>query len=600
MKLKFGAIITEGVGKLGGHDFMNSRYGPNLRTRSLRTNKVSQPESFRKAILRKVATGWRELTQVQRDAWDNWANTMDWPNSFYGTIKLSGEQLFCKVNALYYYWPGIAWSSPPAFSNTVQSQLTSVVVYGSGGPLILYWADWVPVNSYIHVWATRPLSQGVTTHPKLYKYIGRVQTLDSVPVDFYDRYISVFGSVGEPGSRILFKSIVFNVVSGYQLMPTYPVTQLPVLWVGDNTNNRVLGYYKIPSNNFANADIVLCQPDFVSNAPATSVTISALNTVLPSRMVFAGGQTFRNDRDLNRVCIYNNVPHEYSAVPDICVGQPSFTTWLPGVPSPPSASNFYSARDLCVSGTKLIIADSLQHRILIWNTIPIVNNAPADVVIGQADFTSVLPNRGSSPSASSLYEPTSVLVANGKLIISDSENHRLLIYNSIPTLIDQAADVVIGQPDFISNSANRGGSCAINSLRTPFNCSFNANRIYVGDMRNHRILVFDGIPTVNDPNAVMVIGQPDMSSCLANQGLPAGNFNLRSPRAPEFINGKMLILDRANDRILVYNSIPLTYGGHADAVIGQPNFSGSSDNAGMSTNRRGLNAPQLLSIPIYF
>ena len=34
-------------------------------------------------------------------------------------------------------------------------------------------------------------------------------------------------------------------------------------------------------------------------------------------------------------------------------------------------------------GTRLIVADTYNHRVLIWNKIPTENYSPADVVIGQ-------------------------------------------------------------------------------------------------------------------------------------------------------------------------------------------------------------------------
>ena len=41
-----------------------------------------------------------------------------------------------------------------------------------------------------------------------------------------------------------------------------------------------------------------------------------------------------------------------------------------------------------------------------------------------------------------------VWIQNGKLYIADTQNHRVLIFNSIPTANGAAADVVLGQPDF--------------------------------------------------------------------------------------------------------------------------------------------------------
>ncbi len=44
-----------------------------------------------------------------------------------------------------------------------------------------------------------------------------------------------------------------------------------------------------------------------------------------------------------------------------------------------------------IQGSKLFVADTQNNRVLIWNTIPTQNNQPADVVLGQPDFTTSPP-----------------------------------------------------------------------------------------------------------------------------------------------------------------------------------------------------------------
>jgi len=44
--------------------------------------------------------------------------------------------------------------------------------------------------------------------------------------------------------------------------------------------------------------------------------------------------------------------------------------------------------------------------------------------------------------------PQGVWIQNGKLYVADTQNNRVLIYNSIPTANGAAADVVLGAPNF--------------------------------------------------------------------------------------------------------------------------------------------------------
>ena len=71
----------------------------------------------------------------------------------------------------------------------------------------------------------------------------------------------------------------------------------------------------------------------------------------------------------------------------------------------------------------------------------------AELVLGQTDFLTVSNNAGSSASSSSLSGPQSVFSDGTKLYIADTNNNRVLIWNSNPTSNKQAADVVVGQAD---------------------------------------------------------------------------------------------------------------------------------------------------------
>src|SRR5436190_11248773 len=81
-------------------------------------------------------------------------------------------------------------------------------------------------------------------------------------------------------------------------------------------------------------------------------------------------------------------------------------------------------------------------------------NMSASVVVGQSDFTT----NNTGTTSSTLNGPRGVAICNGKLIVVDINNNRVLIWNSIPTSNNQAADVVVGQPNFTSSTANNGGA----------------------------------------------------------------------------------------------------------------------------------------------
>src|SRR5262245_32940306 len=73
----------------------------------------------------------------------------------------------------------------------------------------------------------------------------------------------------------------------------------------------------------------------------------------------------------------------------------------------------------------------------------------ADHVLGQPNFTSNTPNSG----AGGLHWPWAMVIDNssGRLYVADTQNNRVLSWPNVATLANgQAADIVIGQPDFTS------------------------------------------------------------------------------------------------------------------------------------------------------
>src|SRR5262249_36322724 len=135
------------------------------------------------------------------------------------------------------------------------------------------------------------------------------------------------------------------------------------------------------------------------------------------------------------------------------------------------------------------------------------NGAAADGVLGQTTFTAV----ASGLTQSNMNLPNSLaLDASGRLWVADTNNHRVLRFDSAATKANGAnADGVQGQANFVSGSANRGSTTAQNSMSSPGGVEVDAaGRLYVGDGANNRVLIFANAATLADgANAANVLGQ---------------------------------------------------------------------------------------------
>lgn len=95
-------------------------------------------------------------------------------------------------------------------------------------------------------------------------------------------------------------------------------------------------------------------------------------------------------------------------------------------------------------GVHFLVADRWNNRVLIWNSLPAAN-IPPDMVLGQKDFYSNTPGVGRNQ----LNWAGNVSVsANGKLAIADTENDRVLLWNSFPTKNGSSADIVLNISKF--------------------------------------------------------------------------------------------------------------------------------------------------------
>jgi uncharacterized protein (TIGR03437 family) len=279
----------------------------------------------------------------------------------------------------------------------------------------------------------------------------------------------------------------------------------------------------------------------------------------------------------------------------LVLGQTNFTNVNPGRSSQAtdSAGSLNSPIAVATDGTILAVADTDNNRVLIWKSIPAASNAAPDLVLGQPDFTTL--QRPQVVDAKSLRGPQGVWINNGKLFVADTQNHRILVWNRIPTQNNQNADLVLGQSDFSHADAPPPSSsnppAAANRLLNPVAVTTDPSgtHLFVADLGFSRVLIWNSVPTTTDQNADVVIGQPDMVSSGANNSSAVctsdGNDSNGNPIYPSQCEAtlnypryalsdgtRLFVADGGNDRVLIFNSIPTRNAAKANNVLGQPDF----------------------------
>ena len=289
----------------------------------------------------------------------------------------------------------------------------------------------------------------------------------------------------------------------------------------------------------------------------------------------------------------------------VVVGQPDFDTTTTTPTVPVTAASMHLPTAVASDGNILVVADTANNRVLIWKSIPTVNGQPADIVLGQANATTVALV---TVTASAMRGPQGVWIQGSKLFVADTQNNRILIWNSIPTQNNQPADLVLGQPNFTTsppiNQVNLSLTATASIMLSPTSVTSDGTHLFVTDLGYNRVLIWNTIPTTNQKPADVEIGQVDMTQtipndtadlCASNGTDSSGNatypatcaFTLSFPRFALSDGTRLFVADGGNDRVLVYNSIPTVNAVKADVILGEPDeFSdvfSSNDSTTLST-----------------
>ena len=304
------------------------------------------------------------------------------------------------------------------------------------------------------------------------------------------------------------------------------------------------------------AEYVWGQPDMYRNVRYERLSgVPGHPFVVNDKLLLAG-------RFDNRVLIWNTYPQSGADEADILIGKSNFYDSGSGC----AQNRLYRPSQIWSDGNRIVIADRDNNRILIYNSWPTSNLPNADIVLGQPDFSTCSVNTGGL-SNQSLSQPYGVTSDGTRLFVADYANNRILIWDEFPTTNQEPADQVIGQPDFISNTANNGGISA-SSLYSPEGITYYDNSLYVTDYTNNRVFRFDVSADPIDKTADQVIGQPDFLTVSSG----TTSTKMYQPDGISIGGGKMCISEWNNNRVLLYNTVPAASNPAADKVFGQLSF----------------------------
>lgn len=301
------------------------------------------------------------------------------------------------------------------------------------------------------------------------------------------------------------------------------------------------------------------------------------------------------DTGHHRLLGWRKLPDRDDQSADILFGQPAFGREGRNAKGPVTAATLNVPTGISAFRGGLAVADAWNHRVLIWHRLPEGPDSPADFVLGQADAGSALANRGAdAPTAATLHWPYGLSEIDGRLVVCDTGNRRLLVWND-PVETGQPADLVLGQDSFTCRDENGGGPVAAGSMRWPHMASGWRRGLAVADAGNNRVMVWSGFPQANGQPADALVGQAGMTDCDLNRGAYyPSSLAVNMPYALGVLCDRLIVGDTANSRILGFSETG--FAAEADRLTGQPDFASKGDNRWGLASRDSLCWPYGLSV----
>jgi hypothetical protein len=194
-------------------------------------------------------------------------------------------------------------------------------------------------------------------------------------------------------------------------------------------------------------------------------------------------------------------------------------------------------------GARLVLVDRNNNRVLVWRTAPTSNTAP-DFALGQPSLTTNNPGK----TLSQMNWPSTASAAKNKLVVADTENHRVLIWHSFPTKSGQAADAAV---DF----KQLGAALRLN-LSWPWGVWTDGEKLLATSTSpTAALLIWNKLPTTGNETPDVVVRDPSFGTprYITSDGkrLMVWDHNLNG--SPQSGSGAQLVTTHGT---LFWNALP--------------------------------------------
>lgn len=220
MKVKFGSLVVDGRGKVGGHVLSKNRGGAYMRTKVTPINPQTSFQTEARQRLTTFSQGWRALTEDERAAWNTSVQNFTSTDVFGDIKKPSGINLYVRLNANIELGGGTAITAPPSLATSPEPVTLTVTADASPQALsAVFAATPVPADTAYVIEATSQQSPGRSFLKNQYRVLTVLAAAATSPANLLAAYTARFGALVE-GQKIGFRVYAIDLLTGIKGQPT--------------------------------------------------------------------------------------------------------------------------------------------------------------------------------------------------------------------------------------------------------------------------------------------------------------------------------------------------------------------------------------------
>lgn len=211
MKIKWGALVVDGRGKIGGQIASKNGAGAYMKNKVTPSNPQTTAQTAVRALFGVISAGWSSLTAAQIAAWD--AAVPDWTttNVFGDLKKPTGKALYQRLNNQAQSVGLSAVTDVPTKVALPNAPVTAVAISVGAATLALTGA-YTTTGTQVVVWAAAPVSAGTKNVKSKLRQIYAVDAASFVDADAFTAYEDKFGALAT--GQNVFVGVKYVATSG--------------------------------------------------------------------------------------------------------------------------------------------------------------------------------------------------------------------------------------------------------------------------------------------------------------------------------------------------------------------------------------------------